>query len=301
VVALQPIDDMRYCCNGLSVGDDGSYVVNWDELTISECVKLSDIEMSDNFVELYKEEDKERRKQLVLKFTNEQINEEFPNIYREAISVITNVPREVINELDTDSLSLFYHKYCRSIHLACKFISPDSFNKVDSFFVKDVKYLFPKDRDMFGESVGMYDETALTFCESLNTTKMGVGGIPIMMSILCRRKGEDYNQEESISRVPMFSELPMTLGWNMIFKFNDTIKYIEDHYHWIFGSGSMESKIKSAYAKSKLDNIGSMSFIYEVVGETNETLKDVSNMPMYDFLHLLSYLRSKDKLIKYAN
>lgn len=301
MIPLNPIAGEVYFCKGLCIDDKtGQFGINWNELTIDEGIRLAEIELDKSFIEFYQESDIEKRKLLVEKFTDEEINGSFPKIYREVIEIITNIPSQIINALDNDSLSKFYHTYASSIHLSCNDLTPTHFEAREGFIFGGCVLKYPKSVSIFGEDVPMYYETALTFCESLDMTKLKARGIPIMMGIFCRKQGETYNQDTAISRSEKFKDMPMTNAWNMLLIFNKTVEYIESHHKWIFGSSKVEAKIKNAYNRSGLNEVGSMSFIYEVAGETNETLEDIKNMPLYEFLPLLSYIRSKDKLKKYA-
>jgi hypothetical protein len=81
----------------------------------------------------------------------------------------------------------------------------------------------------------------------------------------------------------------------------NTIDNIKKDYRWVFGGGGVEPKALSAYNRSGLKDFGMVGTMYEVAqSRISGNLDEVKRMQVYEYMSVLSYLRSQDKLQKYA-
>ena len=273
----------------------------WREVTIRDAEKLKAIELPEYFKRIYKEDDKEERVKLVSELTDKDLDVVIPDVQSEVLCLLSDIPRDIVFRLEANALREVYNEILAPIHLGIVFYAPAKVEKIEHFKIGKVTYKLPFKTNILGNDVPMYTETALPFCDALEFTKANIEGLSSIVAILCRPENEKYKEENTLKRSEMFKDLPMSIAWNVFFILNETVETIDSQFKWVFGKSSTDSKTKSAFNRSGLNSFGCIAWMYEVAqsGICGDIDK-IKEMRLYEFMSVLSYLRSSDKLIRYA-
>ena len=105
------------------------------------------------------------------------------------------------------------------------FLKEPEYNKIDSFTFKKKKYYLPKSKvDYFGNEIEMAEASFGEVVEAMQIQEMDKSFqennfkvLPYQIAMLCRRKGEDYNDQIVKERAEVFKELPMDVVWQVAF------------------------------------------------------------------------------------
>lgn len=273
----------------------------WREVTISEAIELSKIELPDYFTSIYKEIDAAKREELVLGLKDDDFSKIIPDVQSEVLCLLSDIPRDIAFRLEPCSLTSLYNEVLAPIHLGIILHAPGDIEVVKDFKYEGQSFMLPSNVVVMGNEIPMYNEQALPFCDAIELARGGIENYSAMVATLCRPKGEVYNEDTARVRADMFKELPMSIAWNAFVKMNEAIEVIDGQYSWIFGKTSTDAKVKTAFNKSRLNRFGCIAWLYEVAesGICGD-MSQVSKMPLYEFMSVLSYLRSKNKLSRYA-
>lgn len=220
---------------------EAELVENWSELTLKQGIELHRVahQLPDTVKEMYRlmfegfEEDSEsmeKVKTLQAKITERQRVRELPQLYGDFIRILTTLDEEVIEKLTPLARTSFYNKHLLRFVIGILFFPVDfEPSNPDSFEIKGIKYYLPKSRTLYigSEEVEepFFEGTALEFTETADlelAAKELEGGrfemAANIIAILCRPKGEPYNEQVSLIRVPTFKKhLQMDTVWEVFF------------------------------------------------------------------------------------
>lgn len=209
---------------------------HWHDLTIGQAARLSSLEMPSGLAEVYREifnrgdqsEDEHRRKVLRLEaeMEPEMRYKAIPKYYRDVVGVLSDIPGEILDKTDINSITHVYMTYFRRFVEGVNF-TPDDFTPelIKSFDFEGETYYLPKSKKVFGEDVPMSDAMALEFTESADlmvhlarmSRERDFSRCANLVSILCRPDGEQYNEDTSLQRAERFKRLTMDVVWNVFF------------------------------------------------------------------------------------
>lgn len=260
----------------------------WSEVTLSTAIDISLIELPKVFTDLYTDRSK-------LELTADDMAATIPNIQGKVLALLSDIPSWICDMLDCDSLMEFYNKYCARLHFGIVNMQYEV-PTIKTFIADGNKYQIPQAVEVNGTSIPLKSINAGQFCDVIECLSQGVAGLPIAMAALCSK-----NETEAIGRIEDMKGVTMDVAFNVSTNINDAVDYIGSHYKWIFDKSSVNSKLKSAYKRSGLETFGASSWLYEVAESgIGGNYKEVCNMPLYDFIPILSYLRCKNKLYEYS-
>ena len=212
----------------------------WHEITINEAIEIMKVinKMPERLREYYDLILKKQTKQVKTKIAkwNEDVTLEervkiFPTFYGKMLYKLSNVPQKVIDRVDWQSRTNIYNfKIGEGISCESVVIGLLSFpfdykvKNSESFKFKGETLLLPVTKSILGEQKPMADEQAIVFTESADleifANKLS-GGVyeraTNIISILCRPKGEEYDEEKSLKRAEDMGKLTMDVFWEVFF------------------------------------------------------------------------------------
>lgn len=221
----------------LKIGEQQYRVAGgWEDITIRQASDLLAIPMPDKLRKMYtagmtpgtKPEEAEKLAQAIIdSITLHERHKEFPKYYSKCIEVLSDIPGKVLSKTSVSSIVPLYMIYVQKFVEGIHFFPADyDYKEVTGFELDGVTYQLPVDRKIFGQSVPMVDVTALEFAESADlmihtarlTDDRDFGRVANMIAILCRQKGEPYDEEVSLKRAEVFRDnLKMDVAWNVFF------------------------------------------------------------------------------------
>ena len=213
-------------------------------------------------------------------------------INRKVFAELTGLSEEIINQTDVKQMN-------ETITLMTNFLNKSSgqYEQNDnafSFKHKGKTYFFPL-INMESNTFGDYIETAQLemIAQKQDAKKMSV--VAEQMAILCREKGEVYNEQLVQKKTKMFRELNMDVVWKFIFFFEQTNKYMQEKFPNIFKDGN---RIENRHAQKHWDIMkpyGWLNTLYDIAmtglftKNPDNAIDSVRNTNLYVVLTYLSW------------
>ena len=225
----------------LTVGNkDAELMQFWSEMTLSQADKLYKIidHMPEKLKEIYQTTLREQTAQtktklakLYKKLTTKDTTKKFPEFYGKIICALSSITNKEMHYVLHDSRTGIYQLNmeggvsCESVVMGLLGFPYDhEVQAIKSFKWKDETLLLPAYKTQFGTEIPMAEEQIITFAEATDLQifgeKMTQGKYKVManiISILCRPKGEEYNEEKSLARAETMMKLPMDIVWEVFF------------------------------------------------------------------------------------
>ena len=147
-----------------------------------------------------------------------QIVLEYREYFNNLFQTFTGIEPSIIDRIKADNI---YTTYMYIMN----FLKEPEYNKIDSFTFKKKKYYLPKSKvDYFGNEIEMAQASFGEVVEAMQIQEMDKSFqennfkvLPYQIAMLCRRKGEDYNDQIVKERAEVFKELPMDVVWQVAF------------------------------------------------------------------------------------
>ena len=147
-----------------------------------------------------------------------QIVLEYREHFNKLFQTFTGIEPSIIDRIKADNI---YTTYMYIMN----FLKEPDYNKIDSFTFKRKKYYLPKSKvDYFGNEIEMAEASFGEVVEAMQVQEMDKSFqennfkvLPYQIAMLCRRKGEDYNDQIIKERAEVFKELPMDVVWQVAF------------------------------------------------------------------------------------
>lgn len=198
-----------------------SLLNTWSDITINHVVKLLAIPVPDRFKALLMEGKQDD-------ITNTDLLKTFPGYFGQVIYTLSNIPSDVIDRVHAGDRSGIYSTYLK--HLLPELLNnapaAEYRQPVESFTFAGHEFFMPQTKEVFGQSMPLWDQSALTFTEAadLNLAVMdvyqnGMAGAAMFVAVVTRLKGEVYNEDTATDRAKLFGDLPMSDFWKVFFSF----------------------------------------------------------------------------------
>tara|TARA_R100001594_G_scaffold64524_1_gene98824 strand:+ start:2527 stop:3198 length:672 start_codon:yes stop_codon:yes gene_type:complete len=147
-----------------------------------------------------------------------QIVLEYREYFNKLFHTFTGIEPSIIDRIKADNI---YTTYMYIMN----FLKEPEYNKIDSFTFKKKKYYLPKSKvDYFGNEIEMAEASFGEVVEAMQIQEMDKSFqennfkvLPYQIAMLCRRKGEDYNDQIVKERAEVFKDLPMDVVWQVAF------------------------------------------------------------------------------------
>lgn len=213
----------------------------WQDLTIRQAARLQDVVsvLPSNFIEilrltLFSDKDdvsvKDKITELQNGITLEENLKVIPQIYGDIINVLTDIDRMTIDKILPGDRVYLVNNYLLKFVVGVIFTPIDfiAHKNKKQFTFKGETYNIPQS-EYFKISGNVVEKplpntTAIEFTEaadlSIAAEKMKGGKIkslPNIISILCRKDNEVYNETVSLKRAEMFEDLDMQTAFEVFF------------------------------------------------------------------------------------
>lgn len=204
----------------LKVGDiDCQLPSEWNEIKLKDYSKIYSIIKSDSFTE--PDEDDSTRTKEENKVLETERSLHNIKLNRKLFSQLTGIDESIINNVDVKEMS-------NTLTLMTNFLNGDVDKmSIDegltrSFKYKETTYFYPI-AEMKTSTFGDFIEAAQLdmLAEKDEAGKFGV--IAEQMAILCRERGEDYDEQKVIKKTKLFENLTMEKVWGFVFFLNKQI------------------------------------------------------------------------------
>lgn len=269
---------------------------SWHDITIEQAKQVAKVELPKNYIDLYTVEDKGK-----VKVSETDIFETFPLIQSKVLTILSDMPEDIAMQLDITSQANFYNNYLAKLHFGILNFSFESY-PLEKLSIGLSDFYPPQRSTLNGYSLPLAYETAGAFCDCMDMISIKDDGFSSFLSILMRKKDEKYNENIVIKRSEMFNKVDMSTFAYVFNEYAAAVEHIDNNYKWIFTVDDSGSKLKSAYKRSGLEDFGAIGWIYEVAESGMAgTIQQIKEMPLYDFISVLSYLRCINKFEKYAS
>ena len=205
----------------------------WEDITIRQAVGVLEIPMPESLMRIYREAAGrnendpawgDRMEKLYSEIPEEDIHKHLPEYRMKVLSVLCEIPEEVLRKTNTFSITSAYNIYMMGFENGLHFLPTDYKPElIDGFTFEGIRYCFPKSRKMFSDLIPMFDATAIEFTESadlmigLSKLQKDFRKAALLIAILCRPDGERYDEATALNRADRFLGLPMSVVWDVFF------------------------------------------------------------------------------------
>tara|TARA_R110000824_G_scaffold314624_2_gene501456 strand:+ start:2447 stop:3154 length:708 start_codon:yes stop_codon:yes gene_type:complete len=204
----------------LKVGDiDCQLPSEWNEIKLKDYSKIYSIIKSDSFVE--PDEDASIRSEAENKVLDTQRGLHNIKLNRKLFSKLTGIEESIINKVDAKEMSNTLTLMTNFLNGNVEEMAIDEGSK-RSFEYNKKTYFYPV-AEMRTSTFGDFIEAAQLdmLAEKDEAGKFGV--IAEQMAILCRERGEDYDEQKVIKKTKLFENLTMNEVWGFVFFLNKQI------------------------------------------------------------------------------
>jgi hypothetical protein len=203
----------------------------WSDITLKEAIALYKVakKLPDHVVSLYEEKlkDKPDEKlidQLSEKITIEEHQKKLPQIYGELIALLSNIRPELLKKLGPGERRVLYDHFLAQFVLGLLFWPAYKSEGIAYFSYKGTKYFLPMSSTLHNYIRPGVDLSALEFTEvadlqiAANHLEEGrFTHASKIIAILCRPKGETYDEQICGNRANEFLSLTMDKVWEVFF------------------------------------------------------------------------------------
>jgi len=205
-------------------------VSSWEEMPCSLAAKLYAVPMPEKLKKLYQAaldveakaiSESEYIKIYETLITAEDEHKIFPQYFGEIISIWFDCD---VSKLDSQQREKIYTEHCSTLNIGLQWEAKQTWENKEYIECDGIKLYFPISKIVLGQIVPMAHETAITWAESsdlmLNIDKFKGGQYeiaPNLISILCRPKGEEYDEDISLHRAEKLKDITMDVAWQVFF------------------------------------------------------------------------------------
>lgn len=211
----------------------------WEEMTLAKFIELCNIEIPEKLRNLWMASaldppDDEAYKKADEVIGVEETHKIFPAYFGQVMGCLTDLPQDVIDRTDGALREQFFNAHLR--HFIYSTFARHPLHLVDgklemyeppyatSFILNDVVYYLPRDLKVYGESIPLGRERAITFTEASdiqvalqNMAEGAADRLPMFVAIYCRPEETEYTEEGTLAREKLFMDLSMQEVWRVFF------------------------------------------------------------------------------------
>lgn len=196
-------------------GTDYKAVEKWEELTLETALQVLAIPIPENLKLIYEGTEVEPSTEDKLKH--------FPTYYGEVLKVLTDIPEQIIDNIYSEDREEAY-KTIERLVIGLHFAPDYEVKGIKSFKIEDEVCELPTHKVLLGQEKPFSDCEAIEFVEStdlrIRGAKLEEGEYkyaPEFIAILCRPKGEKYNEEVCMKRAESMKKLTMDIVFEVFF------------------------------------------------------------------------------------
>lgn len=284
---------------------------SWSEITIPKAREIYKVALSipECLNEVYRErakgEDCDEDQLKILLEDLDNYTEELEKFYVKSLRVLSDIPNKIIKQINKEDLKACYEAYLMPLIFGSLYYPLEKINDVEYVETMGEKYYAPESKEVMNIVRPFYNETVGTFCDASdvdNNSKKNKSKFDfseLIISIIYRKKGDDYNEKESMERAKIFTHLTCDVYHSAIYQLSKTNSVLKQLFPNLFEKG--DPKSSRAYKSSGLDDFGWMNSIMTIaqMGVLNQEgltpLESVRQTNLYDFMTVLSNLRADNK------
>lgn len=229
----------------LTVGDQQCKIPeSWREISLKDYTKVFAIIKANEYIEPESELPPTPAEKKIIDYERSMSN---LNMSRNVFAAFTGIDKETINNVDGKEMSntlLLMTNFLNS-EVEGKAISPDT---TKSFKLKNKEYFFPIAK-MQTSTFGDYIEASQLDMLAEKHESGRIGVIGEQMAVLCRERGEVYNEQLVVKKSKLFNDLTMDVVWDFIFFLTKQTNTLKQH-------SQMYSKAETEMEIGMLPTIG---------------------------------------------
>ncbi len=220
----------------------------WEEITLDQFIRVCEVEiptrlrnlliaataLNDEDIKL-KQHAEDNYDKLAAEITTRDLIQTFPLYYGELMSILTDVPREIIERIDGTLRAEFFDRYIRYVVLSIFYTQPIKYTAngmvpyvpdkpITEFDLNGTTYYLPKTLKLYDNDIFLADEPVVSFAEASeiemtyrDLLEKGVSKLPMFMAIYCRPKDEQYDERKVLRREPLMRSVTMDKVWSVFF------------------------------------------------------------------------------------
>ena len=210
---------------------------DWGEITLGKFIQLCKIPIPEKLREIWiasAGDDDEAYAKADEGIGVEETVKIFPTYFGKVMGCLTDIPEPVIDRVDGALREQFFNKYLRHyiyssftnypVHIVDGKLEMYAPEHKPSFVLDGVTYYLPRDLKVYGDSVPLGLEKAITFAEAsdieLAMRNMAEGAaerLPMFVAIYCRPEETEYTEAGTLEREALFMDLSMEEVWRVFF------------------------------------------------------------------------------------
>ena len=210
---------------------------DWGEITLGKFIQLCNIPIPEKLRNLWIAsggDDDEAYTEADKVIGVEETSKVFPDYFGKVMGCLTDIPQEIIDRVDGALREQFFNSHLR--HFIYSIFAPYPVHLVDgqlemydppyqtSFILNGATYYLPRDLKVYGDTIPLGRENAITFTEASdievalrNMAEGAADRLPMFVAIYCRPEETEYTEEGTLEREKLFLDLPMEEVWRVFF------------------------------------------------------------------------------------
>lgn len=217
-------------------------IYGWDDITLRQFSELAMIEMppkyeafilADGNIDAGKKESIDYFIKIASEIGDKELDEVFPAYYRQVISVLTDIPDNILSEASAEAVTELYDNYFKPFVMSLVYHVPvdrvmgniieytppypRSFRiGVNRFYLPRTVRIMDQDIPLANEPIISYTEAGDIF-RNMRISKDDVKRLSLFMAIYCRKRREQYNERTVLKRADLFMQIRMSIVWSVFF------------------------------------------------------------------------------------
>lgn len=239
----------------------------WRDITLKQFEELAKLEIPETLRDLWLSRakgDEKRYNAAQESMDSARHMGENADYFREVMSVLTTVPKNILRITEWSLVTEFYYEYLHQFVISTFYQVPviredDQIKAykpptINSFEYRDKTYYLPKRLKVFAEDIPMADESIGAFAEAADIEiafkdleEKGAEKFAVIIGIYCREKDQHYKQSEALQRAEAFRNLNMETVWAVFFCILELYKrYTNDIRRYLKNPQELLKKRRSA-------------------------------------------------------
>jgi hypothetical protein len=210
---------------------------DWDEITLGKFIELCKIPIPEKLRNLWiasASDDDEAYEKADSVIGVVETSKIFPDYFGKVLGCLTDIPQDIIDRVDGPLREQFFNAHLRHfiyssfarypVHIVNGKLEMYDPPYKTSFVLNDVVYYLPRDLKVYGETIPLGRERAITFTEASdievalrNMAEGAAERLPMFIAIYCRPEETEYTEEGTLAREKLFLDLPMEEVWRVFF------------------------------------------------------------------------------------
>ena len=218
----------------------------WCDISLRTFGELCEVEVPEILKELWlAADDKKKYSEIFDNIERRDHLKNFPVFYGKVINILTNIPDEIIEQIDPTLREELYYAHLHPIYFSTLIDAPvykiggeiKTFKPTeqDHFYFDGKKYQLPTAIRVFGNAIPMHKEPIVTFAEASDIMialhewgEKGIEAMSIVTATYCREiiEGEPlkYDEDTTLKNAEKFKDLDMENIWRVFFCIMSAIK-----------------------------------------------------------------------------